>query len=107
LRAVFDRRLKLNFHGSKTARHEKYVWRVSRTAWSISNQPAATITIEHPSGSIDVLAEYDLSDDGFTLISAGLIRTARKLADGNLYVPASVWGNEVQARQSEPKGVGV
>jgi 2-methylaconitate cis-trans-isomerase PrpF len=67
----------------------------------------ATITIEHPTGSIDILAEYDLSDDGFTLISAGLIRTARKLADGNLYVPASIWGNEVQARQSEPKGVRV
>ena len=65
----------------------------------------ATITIEHPSGSIDVLAEYDLSDDGFTLISAGLIRTARKLADGNLFVPASIWGNEVQTRRSEPKGV--
>jgi len=67
----------------------------------------ATITIEHPSGSIDVLAEYDLSDDGFTLISAGLIRTARKLADGNLYIPASIWGNEAQTQQSEPKGVRV
>ncbi len=65
----------------------------------------ATIAIEHATGSIDVLAEYDLSDDGFTLISAGLIRTARKLADGNLYIPASIWGTEVQARQSEPKGV--
>ncbi len=67
----------------------------------------ATITIENPTGSIDVLAEYDLSDDGFRLISAGLIRTARKLADGNLYVPASIWGNEVQTRQSKPKGVRV
>lgn len=67
----------------------------------------ATIAIEHPTGSIDVLAEYDLSDDGFTLISAGLIRTARKLADGNLYIPASIWGNEVQTQQSEPKDVGV
>lgn len=54
----------------------------------------ATIVIEHPIGSIDVLVEYDLSDDGFTLNSAGLIRTARKLADGNLYIPASIWGND-------------
>ncbi len=67
----------------------------------------ATIAIEHPTGSIDVLAEYDLSDDGFTLISAGLIRTARKLADGNLYIPASIWGNEAQTQQSEQKGVRV
>jgi 2-methylaconitate cis-trans-isomerase PrpF len=54
----------------------------------------AKITIEHPTGSIDVLAEYELSDDGFTLISAGLIRTARKLADGNLYIPAFIWENQ-------------
>jgi hypothetical protein len=54
----------------------------------------AKITIEHPTGSIDVLAEYDLSDDGFTLLSAGLIRTARKLADGNLYIRASIWENQ-------------
>ena len=24
----------------------------------------------------------------------GLIRTARKLADGNLYIPASIWENQ-------------
>ena len=54
----------------------------------------AKITIEHPTGSIDVLAEYELSDDGFNLISAGLIRTARKLADGKLYIPASIWENQ-------------
>ena len=27
----------------------------------------------------------------FTLNSAGLLRTARKLADGHIYVPASIW----------------
>jgi len=54
----------------------------------------AKITIEHPTGSIEVLAEYELSDDGFSLISAGLIRTARKLADGILYIPASIWENQ-------------
>ena len=68
------------------------------------SSPAA-IAIEHPTGSIDVLAEYDLSDDGFTLISAGLIRTARKLADGILYIPASIWDNEVQTRAGTESGV--
>ncbi|NKB49042.1 MAG: 4-oxalomesaconate tautomerase [Alphaproteobacteria bacterium] len=50
-----------------------------------------TVTLEHPSGAIDVLVDYRL-DDGFEIISAGLLRTARKLAEGQLFVPARVWG---------------
>ncbi len=54
----------------------------------------ATISIEHPSGTIDVIVDYnsdDQSDDigtvgGFALRSAGLVRTARKLAAGNLFI---------------------
>ena len=53
----------------------------------------ATITIEHPSGMIDVIVDYsfDYRGDvvgnvgGFALRSAGLVRTARKLAAGNLF----------------------
>ncbi len=48
------------------------------------------VTLEHPSGSIDVLVDYR-DDNGFELVSAGLLRTARKLAAGTLFVPASVW----------------
>ncbi len=50
----------------------------------------ATITLEHPSGMIDVLVDFD-TREGFTLNSAGLVRTARKLADGRVYVPSDVW----------------
>jgi len=50
-----------------------------------------TVVIEHPSGAIDVLAEYEVGDKGFDLRSAGLLRTARKLAQGDLFVPGSVW----------------
>ncbi len=53
----------------------------------------ASIRIEHPSGSIDVLVEYDITDGEFLLESSGVIRTARKIADGNLYIPSSVWKN--------------
>jgi len=52
-----------------------------------------TVVIEHPSGTIDVLVEYEMSDNEFKLHTAGLIRTARKLADGNLYIPSAVWNN--------------
>lgn len=54
----------------------------------------ATITIEHPSGMIDVIVDYSCNHqsddmeniDGFVLRSAGLVRTARKLAAGHLFL---------------------
>ncbi|WP_180900359.1 4-oxalomesaconate tautomerase [Martelella soudanensis] len=53
-------------------------------------QSPANVILEHPSGQIEVLVEFD-NADGFSLKSAGLLRTARKLADGKIYVPGSVW----------------
>ncbi|MCA0962367.1 4-oxalomesaconate tautomerase [Salipiger bermudensis] len=50
----------------------------------------ANVVLEHASGTIEVLVDFDMTDQ-FTLNSAGLLRTARKLADGQVYVPASVW----------------
>lgn len=47
----------------------------------------ATVTIEHPSGTIDVVVDYGIADSGLELKSAGLVRTARKLAAGQLFVP--------------------
>ncbi|MEP3436250.1 MAG: 4-oxalomesaconate tautomerase [Hoeflea sp.] len=44
------------------------------------------VVLEHASGKIDVLIDYTF-EDGFTLNSAGLVRTARKLADGHVYIP--------------------
>lgn len=52
-------------------------------------QPALVL-IEHPSGQIDVTVDYDATD-GFHLKSAGLLRTARLLARGEVMVPAAVW----------------
>ena len=51
----------------------------------------AMITLEHPSGTIDILVDYRVTNSGLDFNSAGLIRTARKLADGKVYVPATVW----------------
>lgn len=53
----------------------------------------ANVVLEHASGTIEVLVDFD-SDDGFSLNSAGLLRTARKLADGKIYVPARIWGGK-------------
>ena len=46
----------------------------------------ATVTIEHPSGMIDVVVDYNTGGNGFDLNSAGLVRTARKLASGHLFI---------------------
>lgn len=51
----------------------------------------ARITIEHPMGRIEVMVSYSTRGDQFVLESAGLIRTARKLAAGEVFIPASVW----------------
>lgn len=51
----------------------------------------AKITLEHASGTIDVLVEYDISNGQFALQSAGLIRTARLLARGDLMIPSAIW----------------
>lgn len=55
------------------------------------NDCPATITLEHASGQIDVLVDYVLSKDGIDLRSAGLNRSARLLARGEVMVPQSVW----------------
>lgn len=56
------------------------------------NEAPAKITLEHASGVIDVMVDFENPADGFNLKSAGLVRTARKLAAGEVFVPTSVWG---------------
>ena len=51
----------------------------------------ATITLEHASGQIDVIVDFSITDGQIDLRSAGLIRTARLLARGEVMVPASIW----------------
>ncbi len=56
-----------------------------------SMENPARIALEHPSGRIDVLVEFDTSDSGFNLVSAGIMRTARLIARGEVMVPRNVW----------------
>lgn len=58
---------------------------------AIPNVSPAPITLEHASGTIDVLVDYALNNDGITLNSAGLVRTARLLARGEVMVPKRIW----------------
>ena len=55
----------------------------------------AKITLHHPMGNMDVVVDYDIINGGFQHKSAGLRRTARKLAAGTLFIPASVWDGTI------------
>lgn len=55
------------------------------------NQSPAKITLEHASGVIDVVVDAEDTSNGFIIKSAGLVRTARKLAAGQVFIPARIW----------------
>ncbi len=57
----------------------------------IEDASPAKLLLEHPSGAIDVILEFENVENGIKPVSAGLIRTARKLADGHVYIPSSIW----------------
>ncbi|OAN79984.1 isomerase [Sulfitobacter sp. EhC04] len=58
---------------------------------AIPNETPATITLEHATGTIDVVVDFENTASGFSLRSAGLVRTARKLAAGEVFVPSGIW----------------
>jgi len=63
-------------------------------AEGIAQPPAgspALVRIEHPMGEIQVTVDAETGPGGFRLRSAGLVRTARLLARGEIMVPARVW----------------
>lgn len=55
------------------------------------NEEKALMRLEHPMGILEVIMETRDGPDGFEVISAGLVRTARKLAAGDLFIPKTVW----------------
>ena len=51
----------------------------------------AHVVIEHASGQFEVIVDYTVVSRQFELRSAGVIRTARKLASGDVFIPAHIW----------------
>lgn len=66
----------------------------------ISAKSPTDVTLEHPAGKFDVRLEYEVIN-GFKVISAGVQRTARKLAQGSVFVPARIWKNSNTIGQME------
>ena len=53
--------------------------------------PQGIVTIEHPSGTIAIDFDADVSDGREKLRRAVLIRTARRIFEGQICVPSQVW----------------
>ena len=51
----------------------------------------AMIRIEHPSGAIEIKLETSGSGADTEVVSAGVVSTARKIMDGQVFVPARLW----------------
>jgi 2-methylaconitate cis-trans-isomerase PrpF len=51
---------------------------------------AVTMMIEHPLGQMDVTVKYRRTNDSFAFHSAGVVRTARLIARGEVMVPSAV-----------------
>lgn len=60
--------------------------------YAAPDEGPVAMRLEHPMGLLDVVVDYHRTPDTFEVRSAGLVRTARKLASGHVYVPRSVWG---------------
>lgn len=68
------------------------------------NEIPAKIALEHASGSIEVAVDYADTAAGFEIKSAGLVRTARKIAAGEVFIPSRIWAGHVNNDHSDMEG---
>jgi 4-oxalomesaconate tautomerase len=54
------------------------------------------VEVEHPSGFFSLDVEVDVGESNIGVRRASLMRTARKLMQGSVFVPSAVWGGAVQ-----------
>ncbi len=62
------------------------------TATPVEGSPV-TMMIEHPVGTMDVTVKFS-RDNGFSFHSAGVVRTARLIARGEVMVPKAIFGGK-------------
>lgn len=65
---------------------------VARSVVAAPVGPEASIRVEHPSGTLDLMAEFEVRDESLDLRRVSVLRTARKLAAGQVFVPADIRG---------------
>jgi 2-methylaconitate cis-trans-isomerase PrpF len=57
------------------------------------------IRIEHPQGMIVLDLDVDFTNQQQALRRAALVRTARRIFEGNVCVPAKIWAGNKRAAQ--------
>lgn len=62
--------------------------------------PQGVVQIEHPSGKIAIDLDAELGTEKQALRRAALIRTARRLFDGHVYIPSRVWPGRTAREQA-------
>ena len=65
----------------------------------LPSAPQGMVKIEHPSGMILIDLDADFSGGKELLRRAALIRTARRIFEGHVMVPASVWSGKAAAQR--------
>ena len=64
--------------------------------------PQGMIEIEHPSGKIAIDLDVDFADGKQVMRRAALIRTARRVFQGQVLVPGHVWAGKERKAEREP-----
>ena len=64
--------------------------------------PQGVIEIEHPSGKIAIDLDVDFNEGRQEMRRAALIRTARRVFEGRVFVPAEVWAGKARETEREP-----
>ncbi len=68
----------------------------------LSPAPQGMVRIEHPSGMILIDLDADFDDGRQALRRAALVRTARRIFEGRVYVPSRIWAGKAGAAQHAP-----
>jgi 4-oxalomesaconate tautomerase len=63
--------------------------------------PQGMVRIEHPSGMILIDLDADLTNGRQDLRRAALIRTARRIFEGSVFVPESIWAGPKRAQPAQ------
>lgn len=66
----------------------------------LAHAPQGVVRIEHPSGMIDLDLDVDFRDGQALMRRAALIRTARRLFQGEVLIPSKVWVQGSAKQQS-------
>ncbi len=67
---------------------------------SLGKKAVHEVAIEHPQGKMFVTVEVSVAGDNVIVKQASLVRNARKLFDGKVFVPATLWSKEGTPEQT-------